>query len=142
MATRYWRVVISLLQISFLIPETAIPGRLGILFTLFLCTITIFNSVTESSPKSGGSSTAIIQWILACLFFIAMAILEYSLILGHKKYKKDRKNGKESWRRKGKTARKVNWKNTQSLSKWLDKLMLIIFPAAFFLFSFIFWTSW
>ena len=135
--------MISPLQISFLIPVPAIPGRLGILFTLFLCTITIFNSVTESAPKSGGSSTAIIQWILACLFFIAMAILEYSLMLGYKKYRKYKKTDKESQMKKGKKrAQNMVWRNTKDPSKWLDKLMLIIFPLSFFLFSFIFWTSW
>ena len=135
--------MISPLQISFLIPVPAIPGRLGILFTLLLCTITIFNSVTESAPKSGGSSTAIIQWILACLFFIAMAILEYSLMLGYKKYRKYKKTDKESQMKKGKKrAQNMIWKNTRDPSKWLDKFMLIIFPVSFFLFSFIFWTSW
>ena len=71
-----------------------------------------------------------------------MAIVEYSLILGYKKYRKDKKAGKESCVKKGKRARKLDWKYTEDFSKWLDKLMLIIFPAAFFLFSFIFWTSW
>ena len=122
------RVVISPLQISFLIPVTAIPGTLGILFTLFLCTITI-SILSQRAPQN--LVGAIIQWILACHFFIAMAILEYALILGYKKYRKVKKTGNESCMKKGKRARRVDWKNTQILSQWLDKLMLIIFLQRF-----------
>ena len=72
-----------------------------------------------------------------------MAILEYSLILGYKKYRKYKKTDKESQMKKGKKrAQNMIWKNTRDPSKWLEKFMLIIFPVSFFLFSFIFWTSW
>ena len=72
-----------------------------------------------------------------------MAILEYSLMLGYKKYRKYKKTDKESQMKKGKKrGQNMIWKNTRDPSKWLDKFMLIIFPVSFFLFSFIFWTSW
>ena len=63
-------------QISFLLPVDSVPGRMGFLLTLFLCTVNILSSMATSTPKSGGVTTAIIQWILWCLMFIIIPILE------------------------------------------------------------------
>ena len=72
-----------------------------------------------------------------------MAILEYSLMLGYKKYRKYKKTDKALLVKKGKkSARNMVWRNSKDPTKWIDKFMLIIFPVSFFLFSFIFWTSW
>ena len=61
---------------------------MGFLLTLFLCTVNILNSTASNTPKSGGDATAIIQWIMWCLLFIIMAILEYAMILAYKKFKR------------------------------------------------------
>ena len=123
------------LQTSFLIPISAIPGRLGTLLTLFLCAINIFNSLSQSSPKSGGSVTAIMEWVLACLAFIIMAILEYILILAYKKFKGNKTIDTQSFA----WMEKKNVKKDMELSKCLDFMMILIFPPVFFLFSCIFW---
>ena len=117
-------------QISFLLPVDTIPGRLGFLLTLFLCMINILNSRAANSPKSGGNANAIIQWILSCLLFIILAILEYALILCYRKYKKLTS-----------TDKMEHEQRIEKLSKLLDKLMLLIFPLAFFIFSAVFWSG-
>ena len=100
--------------------------------------INIFNSVAANCPKSGGSSTAIVQGILACLLFIALAILEYSLILAHKKYSSLKVDGGKRTC-EGTISQKSQ---TQEIAKRLDKLMLILFPPSFFMFSVVFWSLW
>ena len=76
-------------QISFRLPVDSVPGRMGFFVdSFFLCTVNILNSMATSTPKSGGVTTAIIQWILWCLMFIIIPILEYAIILCYKKYKR------------------------------------------------------
>ena len=89
--------------------------------------------MTNHAPKSGGNSTAIIQWILLCLFFIAIPILEYALILSYKKYKKTASvHGKhvdsESRERK-----------TEEMFKRWEKIMTVILPSTFTIFAVVFW---
>ena len=129
----------------------AIPGRMGLLLTLLLCTINIFNSIESKYPKN---ATAIAQWILFCLLFIILAILEYAFLLGIKKYKKPgavreasdlrykdyRKNKKQS-RMSVKSAVKATTK-IEMLSENLDKWMLGTFPPAFISFAIIFWSMY
>ena len=44
-------------QVSFMVPKDAIPGRLGLLLTLFLCAINTLIATQRSAPKSGGTMT-------------------------------------------------------------------------------------
>ena len=117
-----------------MVPKEAIPGRLGLLLTLFLCAVNILNSTQRSTPKSGGTMTAIMQWIMACIGFIILAILEYAWILSHNKYMKSNKVSQN--RKRAKQEAKSG-----DLSKRLDKLMLFVFPPVFFIFAIAFWTS-
>ena len=61
--------------ISFLIPMDVIPGRMGLLVTLFLVLVNIFNTVTTNTPKAEGL-TAIEAWMLACILFVCGALFE------------------------------------------------------------------
>ena len=117
---------------SFLVPTDAVPARLGLLLTLALCTTNTLNTVVITSPKSGGSATALVKWIWSCLVFIIMAVVEYSWILASKRYKKEQVN------------QKSNKKSTNEEQKYqnLDRLMIIVFPPVFLTFSAIFWSSY
>ena len=118
--------ITSLFQISFLIPPDQIPGRLGLLITLSLCMFNTLNSVSRSAPRTNKSPTAMVKWILGCLLFILLACLEFAWIL-HGMYHTKKVDVKHDM--------KVNRAHT------LDKLMLIIFPVCFIVFTAIFWTS-
>ena len=122
-------------QISFMVPKDAIPGRLGLLLTLFLCAINTLIATQRSAPKSGGTMTAIIQWILACIGFIIMAILEYAWILSHQRCLKSVNNSQKRNPGNDLEAR------FEEMSRRLDKMMLLIFPPLFFTFAIAFWVS-
>ena len=126
-------------------PKEAIPGRLGLLLTLFLCMINTLNSVARTSPQSGGNTSALMQWIMACLLFIIMAILEYSWILSHNKY--FNLSNKSSSRARRSKSTKVNpskqdeaEKKSREIYRRLDRMMLVLFPPTFLIFALIFWT--
>ena len=69
--------------ISFLIPMDVIPGRMGLLVTLFLVLVNIFNTVTTNTPKAEGL-TAIEAWMLACILFVCGALFEWVSVLNMK----------------------------------------------------------
>ena len=66
--------------VSFLIPPEVVPGRMALLVTLFLVLTNIFNTITNVSPNVEGM-TAIASWMIACMFFVFLALLEYATIL-------------------------------------------------------------
>ena len=116
-------------QMSFIIPPEAIPGRLSALFTLFLCMINTLNSVTRESPKADSSPTALVDWIIICLIFLLLAILEYSWVLtAHLRAKNHQKIDSET--------KKVKAKPFD-----LDKIMTFVFPFIFLTSAFVFWSS-
>ena len=67
--------------VSFLINPTAVPGRMGLLVTVFLVLINIFIGVKRDSPKSSGFLSAIDIFLVVCLGHVFCAILEYALVL-------------------------------------------------------------
>ena len=71
---------VSVSWVSFLIPADAIPGRIGLLVTLFLVATNIFNTIIDVSPNTEGM-TAISSWMIAYMFFVFFALLEYAIIL-------------------------------------------------------------
>jgi len=118
--------------VSFLVPKEAIPGRLGLLLTIFLCMVNTLNSTQRTSPKSGGNASAIIQWIISCLIFIILAIFEYAWILSHKTLLEARKAKATNLERKGSIEKMqecfLKLFLTLADDKRLDKIMFFLFP--------------
>ena len=125
------------LQVSFAVPAEVIPGRLSLLLTLLLCMNNTLNSVARNTPKSGGNTTAIVKWMLSCLLFIVLALLEYAAILLLRKY-----HSNSHPKNKTESKEKSQSKPIQDVSKTVDKIMLIFSPPVFCLFSIIFWTTY
>ena len=71
-------VIIS--WISFIVNPSAIPGRMGMLVTVFLVLINIFIGVKNSSPVSNGLNAADI-FLVTCLVWVFGALLEYAVVL-------------------------------------------------------------
>ena len=67
-------------QISFVIHQDAVPGRIGLLITIFLVLINIFINVTSNSPNTK-TLTNISGWIIGCIFFVHCALVEYGCLL-------------------------------------------------------------
>ena len=77
----YWGVIKkSILQISFLIPPEVVPGRMGLLITLMLVLVNLFINITSKSPNTD-SMTAISSWMIACISFVSLALIEYAMVL-------------------------------------------------------------
>ena len=72
-------------QVSFTIrPEN--PGRIGFLVTMMLALVNIFMSVRTSSPTSSSDTVSSIgSWLVYCLIFVILCLVEYGIIL-YKKY--------------------------------------------------------
>ena len=68
------------LQISFVIPPEIVPGRAGLLVTLMLVLVNLFLNITSKSPNTD-SLTAISCWMIGCILFVALALMEYAIIL-------------------------------------------------------------
>merc|ERR1740136_79540 len=66
--------------VSFLIKPEVVPGRMGLLVTLFLVLINIFNSVRENAPISSRLN-AIDLYLVVCIFLVFGALMEYAVIL-------------------------------------------------------------
>ena len=65
---------VSVSWVSFLIPPDAVPGRIGLLVTLFLVATNIFNTIIDVSPNTEGM-TAISSWMIAYMFFDVSCII-------------------------------------------------------------------
>merc|ERR1712106_873676 len=66
--------------VSFLIAPSVVPGRIGLLVTLFLVLTNMFNTINTESPTVEGL-TSISIWLLSCIVFVAAAVSEYAVIL-------------------------------------------------------------
>ena len=72
-------VVVS--WVSFIINPTVVPGRLGLLVTVFLVLINIFIGAKKNAPPSSGFLHALDIFLLVCVGHVFLAILEYAIIL-------------------------------------------------------------
>ena len=63
-----------------MIPPQIVPGRMGLLITLLLLLVNLFISTAANIPNTN-SLTPISIWVLACIIYVQLAILEYGCIL-------------------------------------------------------------
>merc|ERR1719402_487281 len=66
--------------VSFIIPPDAYPARVGLLLTLCLMLINMFNSSVDAIPNRQ-RVTALEIWLLSCMCFVVLAKLEYAIII-------------------------------------------------------------
>ena len=147
---------VSVSWVSFLIPPDAVPGRIGLLVTLFLVATNIFNTIIDVSPNTEGM-TAISSWMIAYMFFVFLALLEYAIILyflltrNVEKLKKKRnelliihdddcflyRNSETCQREEELQAIKE-----QQLLMKVDSIFLCVFPFVFVIFNALYWVLW
>ena len=77
-------VVVS--WVSFIIKPEVVPGRMGVLVTVFLVLINIFNNVKGNAPVST-SLNAVDLYLIICIFIVFLALLEYAIVLFKERYK-------------------------------------------------------
>ena len=112
------------------------PGRLGLLVTLHLISVNVYNSV--SAPPERGFSY-IELWMLGMQLTIIVALIEYGIILGLKKFfkKKNFKNIKVFVNRKNTVSKEIHEDDT--IFKNIDKIFLILSIAYLTAFSSCYW---
>jgi len=144
-------VVVS--WVSFLINPTVVPGRMGLLVTLFLVLTNMFNSINASSPIVEGM-TSIGIWLLSCIMFVFGAVSEYAVILFLKRKMEDRThchNGsalhastlnmnKDKWEQWAISLANKIPSNDRDIAR-VDRIALIFFASAFCLFNLCYWSS-
>ena len=106
-------------QISYMIPNEAIPGRMALLIILTLTAMNLMIGIFAKSPNSK-SSTSISSWMMSCAFFIEIALFEYAAILFIKHIWPD---------------------YNPKMLKRIDTISLMISVFMFALFNLIFWSS-
>ena len=104
---------------------------MGSLLTLLLCTVNILNAAETKYPKN---STAVVQWIMLCMFYIILAIVEYAILLSYRKYRNPVKVTGELM------ADQIGEITMEKISNRVDKLMLLIFPPTFISSATLFWS--
>ena len=95
----------------------------------------------------GRMATALIRWVVMCIVFILLALLEYAFILGCSGFKSmkiesnemENVNGKKNEDAEGQKPPDMN-KRFQITSSKLDKISLLILPTFFVFMTILFWT--
>ena len=140
-------VVIS--WISFFIPCHMIPGRMALLVTVLLTIVNISNSARDGAPKAD-KITALDAWLLACQTFVALALLEYAVLL------RLRFGGKQRVRpvsNRKSLSKKINRRNYEDIDERfqdedvelgekcanIDRRMLILSVTFSIIFNIIYW---
>ena len=102
-----------------MIPQETVPGRMGLLITLFLVLVNLFISITINSPNTK-ALTSISTWVLVCIIFVQGAVMEYGFILLFKYFS-------------------ISDFGTKVFQR-IDLMFLIFSVAAFSTFNVIYWT--
>ena len=129
--------------VSFLISPDVIPGRIGLLVTIFLVLVNIFDGEKSFAPFSKNLN-AIDLYILFCIFLVFLALLEYAFILAREKVNRGRIDGIRNISEKSHSSTNhvqaiVNC-NQYCLEMELDTVALIIFPFIFIIFNITYWA--
>ena len=106
---------------SFLLPPESYPGRVGLLLTPFLVLVNIFMGVLNLVPMHDGINFMAL-WLIACIFYVFAALLEYGLVLCIMK-----RNSMKSTKPKSSAP-----KSTSEIN--MDQYAIIIFPVTFLIF--------
>ena len=76
--------IVTVSQVSFMIPQESVPGRIALIATQFLTLTNIFIYQLSHSP-SGTQLNALEIYILTSLFFVLATIIEFGVILALKR---------------------------------------------------------
>ena len=74
-------LLVVIAWVSFIIPPEVVPGRMGLLVTVFLMLITIFISIKRDAPPSNGFLNAADMFVVACICHVFLGFIEYAFVL-------------------------------------------------------------
>ena len=129
--------MVAISWISFWIDPSNIPGRMGLLVTLFLCLNNMATTVLASQPAVAGPTMSD-TWFSGCKVLLILALAEYAIVLRLMKVKRD----EERERRSGNVRRGNNNEGWMVKVKggplevitFIDGVAIVAFPVAFTVF--------
>ena len=123
--------------VSFLIKPEVVPGRMGLIITIFLVLINIFNGIKSHSPVSP-SLNAVDIYLVGCIGQVFLVLSEYAIVLSRETFSFACKSIKiES----SENVRSSNsWLENRSSRNKLDNISIFIFPIIFIVFNIIYWS--
>ena len=124
--------------VSFLIKPEIVPGRMGLLVTIFLVLINIFNGVKSYSPVSA-SLNAVDIYLVGCIGQVFLVLSEYAIVLSKEKFPFARKSTNSTCSENDETT-KAWFDNKYSKNK-LDTVSILLFPVIFIVFNAIYWAN-
>ena len=74
-------LLVALSWVSFIINPEVVPGRMGLLVTVFLMLLTLFISVKRDAPPSNDFLNAADLFVIVCIGHVFLAFLEYAFVL-------------------------------------------------------------
>ena len=123
---------------SFIINPEVVPGRMGLLVTIFLVLINIFNGAKLNEPISSFLN-AIDIYILGCIGHVFLVLSEYVVVLAMEKFSLECKRKVFNSQKESRKT-KACLKNLFSRHR-LDTNSIFIFPIIFTLFNLAYWSN-
>ena len=155
-------LLVILAWVSFIIPPDLLPGRMGLLVTVFLMLLTLFISVKRDAPPSNGFLNAVDIFLVSCICHVFFGFIEYAVVLFLSKNTKMvltleqtesiNEHGRHSNQIEDMT--KIAWPDSysksdcpdqnQSNGKWnkLDLTLFFAYPVSFALFCTIYFSKY
>ena len=146
--------------VTFMIKPEVVPTRMGLLVTIFLVLINIFNGVKSEAPVSK-TLNAVDRYLLICIGLVFMALFEYTIVLtlddddsgDHEKATASRQRkgrvkilslrGKMEMDQNGNGSKtRCSSKRRRDLRRRLDSFSIVVFPGIFLIFNIIYWTAY
>ena len=112
--------IVLVSEIGFIIPVTAIPGRVGLLVTQFLTLINLFIHQMSESP-SESELNALGIYFIACLTFVVCALAEFAIALLIHQRRRSRTESENTNRSEDMPSEMAQQKNVTSsaVSTWV-----------------------
>ena len=132
--------MVALSWISFLIPPNSYPGRIGLLVTIVLCIINVMTGVKQRSPD-GSVLNTLDCWCVICLVWVAIASLEYAILLYLMRFRKARIQSENTKNRQGPSVENNLEPNLFwwfQHANYIDGCSLFVIPALFALTAFVY----
>ncbi|XP_021951306.1 glycine receptor subunit alphaZ1 [Folsomia candida] len=148
--------------LCFLVPARMVEARIGISMTTLLTLTAMFSSVRESTPIVSYVK-AVDIWMVFCIFFVFLTLLEFSLLVWIRSFREDaeekrleherlmqKRRGSGGGKKNGnhdrdpspsRSVRSEDLKYYESFAEFTEKWAFLIFSVVFILFNIWYW-SW
>ena len=122
----------------FLVFFLQVPGRMGMLVTLYLISTNVYMSI-NAPPDRGFSFIEL--WFVGMQLPICIALVEYSIILGMKKYhnKIDNEENSQLFMKRSSYKELKKNEDTNTFHKSMDMIFSILSTIYFMIFCLCYW---